>query len=317
MQIEPSHTMTKAFAVHGLLSAGLQDRQERSAKRQEEVAKETGASLVNVPMKPPPPQTGLLGAVSAHERERKREGGIGAALTERERERRVAEERQRKLDDFQKQQLEMVQNGSMYGAQFGSGFNPMMANPMMMGMNPMMGGWGFNPMMGNPQMFAAQQAASQAYQQAMMTFAQNMGQSQAGGEGLGGMGSMGGMGSPGMLSPMATGQFDPRMSMMGMPMMGMMGMGMGMGMGPMNPMMTGQSGMGPGMGGMGTGTGTGGGLAMQITGGSAFDPRLSPQFDLGGSADPSPTQGSPSGPRPLDTLPPPSRSPANASPAPK
>ena len=358
VQIEPSHTMTKAFAVHGLLSAGLQDRQERSAKRQEEVAKETGASLVNVPTKPPPPQAGLIGAVSAHERERKREGGLGATLTARERDRRLAEERQRKLDDFQKQQLEMVQNGSMYGAQFGPAFNPAMANPMMMGVNPMMGGWGFNPMMGNsPQMFAAQQAAAQAYQQTMMTFTQNSGQSQVGGEGAGGMGGMGsmgmggmgmgGMGSPGMLSPMATGQspmmtgqFDPRMSMMSMPMMPMMGMGMGMG--PMNPMMTGQSGMGPGMGGMGpgmggmgpgmggmgpgmagmgggmgTGTGTGGGLAIQTTGGSAFDPRLSPsQFDLGGSRNPSPTQGSPSGPRPVDG-PSPSRSPANASPAPR
>jgi len=69
-------------------------------------------------------------------------------------------------------------NGSMYGSpQFG--FNPMMANPMMMGMNPMMTGWGFppmNPMMsgfgGNPQqMFAAQQAAN-AYQQAMMVYSQ-------------------------------------------------------------------------------------------------------------------------------------------------
>ena len=317
--------MTKAFALHGLLSAGMQDRQERSAKRQEEVAKETGASLVNVPTKPPPPQTGLLGAVSAHERERRREGGIGAALTERERDRRVAEERQRKLDDFTKQQLEMVQNGSMYGPQFSPGFNPMMANPMMMGMNPM-NGWGFNPMMGNPQMFAAQQAAAQAYQQTMMTFTQNMGQSQAG-EGFGGMGGgMGGMGSPGMLSPMVTGQqgmspmmngqFDPRMSMMGMPMMGMMGMGMGVG--PMNPMMTGQSGMGGMGGGMGAGPGTGGGLAMQMTGGSVFDPRLSPsQFDLGGNVNPSPGQESPSGPRPLDAPPPPSRSPANTSPAPK
>jgi len=329
VQIEPSHTMTKAFALHGLLSAGMQDRQERSAKRQEEVAKETGASLVNVPMKPPPPQTGLLGAVSAHERERKREGGIGAALTERERDRRVAEERQRKLDDLTKQQLEMVQNGSMYGPQFGPGFNPMMANPMMMGMNPMMSGWGFNPMMGNPQMFAAQQAAAQAYQQTMMTFTQNMGQSQTG-EGLGGMGGgMGGMGTPGMLSPMMTGQqglnpvmagqFDPRMSMMGMPMMGMMGMGMGVG--PMSPMMTGQSGMAPGMGGMGGmggGPGVGGGLAMQMTGGSVFDPRLSPsQFDLSGNGNPSPSQESPSGPRPVDGPPLPSRSPANASPSPK
>lgn len=333
VQIEPSQTMTKAFAVHGLLSAGLQDRQERSAKRQEEVAKETGASLVNVPMKPPPPQTGLLGAVSAHERERQREGGIGAALTERERDRRMAEERQRKLDDFQKQQLEMVQNGSMYGSQFGPGFNPMMANPMMM--NPMMSGWGFNPMMGNPQqMMAAQQAAAQAYQQAMMTFAQNMGPTQSGEgyNGMNGMGNgMGGMGSPGMLSPMATGQqglnpmmtgqFDPRMSMMGMPMMGPMGMGMGMGMNPMNPMMTGQSGMGPGMSGLGGGLGPGpspaGGLAMQMTGGSVFDPRLSPsQFDAGTNGNPPPSQGSP-GLRPLDAPPPPSRSSANVSPAPK
>ena len=339
VQLEPSQTMTKAFAAHGLLSAGLQDRQERSAKRQEEVAKETGASLVNVPMKPPPPQTGLLGAVSAHERERQREGGIGAALTERERERRLAEERQRKLDEFQKQQLEMVQNGSMLGS---PAFNPMMANPMMMGMNPMMGGWGFNPMMANPQMLAAQQAATQAYQQAMMSFAQN--------QGADGMGHMGGMGSPGMLgpmmtgqqglnpmmtgqqglnpmmtgqqglSPMTTGQFDPRMSMMGMPMMGMMGMGMGMG--PMNPMMTGQSGVGPGMGGMGGGLGpgpnNGGGLAMQMTGGSVFDPRLSPsQLDLAGSANHSLNHGSPAGFRPLDVPPPPPRSPANASPAPK
>ena len=319
--------MTKAFAVHGLLSAGLQDRQERSAKRQEEVAKETGASLVNVPMKPPPPQTGLLGAVSAHERERQREGGIGAALTERERERRLAEERQRKLDDFQKQQLEMVQNGSMYGSQF-PGFNPMMANPMMM--NPMMGGWGFNPMMGNPQMLAAQQAAAQAYQQAMMTFAHSMGQNPPGGDNLNNMGNGMGMGGPGMLSPMMTGQpglspmmtgqFDPRMSMMGMPMMGMMGMGMGMGMGPLNPMMTGQSGMGPGMGvvggGLGPGTTPGGGLATQMTGGSMFDPRLSPsQFDFGGGTNPPQAQGSP-GLRPLDAPPPP-RSPANASPGPR
>lgn len=323
VQIEPpSQTMTKAFAPHGLLSAGLQDKDARSAKRQEEFAKETGASLVNVPNKPPPPQTGLLGAVSAHERERKREGGIGAALTERERERRLAEERQRKLDDFQRQQLEMAQTGSMYGGQFG-GYNPMMANPMMMGMNPMMMGMnpmmggGFppmNPMMGgfggNPQqqMFAAQQAAQQAYQQAMMAY------SQAGGSQMGDMGGMqpqnSGMQTPGMqgqgmqgmqgqgmqgLNPMMTGgsMYDPRMTMMGMPMMGMgMGMGMnGMGMGGMSPQMTGQS---------------------------AFDPRFSgspSQFDLGGpprmSASP---HDSPTGPRPVDALDPPTRGSANASP---
>ena len=53
MQIGPSHTVTKVFALRGLLSGGLQDRQGRSAKRQEEVARETGASLVNGPKNPP------------------------------------------------------------------------------------------------------------------------------------------------------------------------------------------------------------------------------------------------------------------------
>jgi CCR4-NOT transcriptional complex subunit CAF120 len=295
--------MTKAFAPHGLLSAGLQDKEGRSAKKQEEFAKETGASLVNVPNKPPPPQTGLLGAVSAHERERKREGGIGAALTERERDRRLAEERQRKLDEFQRQQLEMAQTGSMYGgpgSQFAA-FNPMLANPMMMGMNPMMtGGWGFppmNPMMGGfgatPQMFAAHQAAAQAYRQTMMAY------SQAGSQ----AGDMGGMQNmPGMqpLNPMMTGgtMFDPRMSMMSMP---MMGMNSGMGhLGVMPPQMTGMSGL---------------------------DPRFSTspsQFDLGaqpGINTPSPghspaRHGSPAGPRPTDIPEQPLRSSANASPHP-
>ncbi|EKM58341.1 uncharacterized protein PHACADRAFT_90445 [Phanerochaete carnosa HHB-10118-sp] len=263
----PSHTMTKAFAPHGLLSAGLQDKQDRSAKRQEELARETGASLINVPNKPPPPQTGLLGAVTAHERERKREGGLGATLTERERERRLAEERQRKLDEFQRMQLDqMQQGGSIYGGmgvpqQF-TGYNPM----MMMGMNPMMaGGWGYPGMMNPQHMFAAQQAA-QAYQQAMAVL------STAGSQAVGENGQV-----PPQMNPMMTGgmSFDPRMSMMGMPMMTpqMTGMGMGMGgmgtppIGPMGPM---------GMG-MGTGMGMGmGGMTPQMTGASAFDIRLPP-----------------------------------------
>jgi CCR4-NOT transcriptional complex subunit CAF120 len=213
--------MTKAFTPHGLLSAGIQDKEDRSAKKQEEFARESGSSLINVPNKPPPPQTGLLGAITAHERERKREGGVGAALTEREREKRMAEERQRKLDEFQRQQLEMAQSGggSMYQQQQFTGYNPMMANPMMMGMNPMMTGMmgypGMMPAFANPQhMFAAQQAAAQAYQQAMMTF------SHAGSQ-VGG-GADGAAAPP--INPMMTGggmsMFDPRMSMMGMPMMG-------------------------------------------------------------------------------------------------
>ncbi|KIJ13455.1 hypothetical protein PAXINDRAFT_170519 [Paxillus involutus ATCC 200175] len=270
IQLEPaSHSMTKAFTPHGLLSAGMQDKQDRSAKRQEELARETGGSLVNVPNKPPPPQTGLLGAITAHERERKREGGVGATLTEREREKRLAEDCQRKLDEFQRQQLEMAQSGMM-GGQFGMGMNPMMGNPMMMGMNPMMTGAGMmppgNPMMtggymgypnmmpgygGQPYMFAAQQAAQAAYQQAMMAF------SAAGSHVGDGM-----HGGPSPMVPMMTGGgmgFDPRMSMMGMPMMA-------------SPMPVGGMGMMGGMGGMG-GMGS---MGMQMTGGSAFDARFSP-----------------------------------------
>lgn len=223
VQLEPpSQTMTKAFTPHGLLSAGLQDKQDRSAKKQEEIARESGASLINVPNKPPPPQTGLLGAITAHERERKREGGVGAALTEREREKRVTEERQRKLDELQQQQLELMQSsgGLMYQHPQFTGYNPMMMpmNPMMTGMNPMMGYPGMIPGFANPQhMYAAQQAAAHAYQQAMVAF--SVAGSQVGGEGEG----VGGAVTP-PINPMMTGggmsMYDPRMSMMGMPMMG-------------------------------------------------------------------------------------------------
>ena len=291
----PEQTMTKAFTPHGLLSAGLQDKEDRSAKRQEELARETGASLINVPNKPPPPQTGLLGAITAHERDRKREGGVGAALTEREREKRLAEDRQRKLDELQRQQLEqMQQGGSLYGQQL-AGYNPMMnpmnsMNPMMMGINPMMPNYmGYPGMMsgyGNPQhMFAAQQAA-QAYQQAMFSLSQAG--SQIGGDGgapvplspmmtgarlgpspapIHPMITGGGMSTPqSALNPMMTGgamsvgAFDPRYSMMNMPMMNPMGMGMGMG----NPGM-----MGAPMG-----------MGMPMNNGAGFDPRMS-QFDPG------------------------------------
>lgn len=273
VQLEPAETMTKAFTPQGLLSAGIQDKQDRSAKRQEELARETGASLINVPNKPPPPQMGLLGAITAHERDRKREGGVGAALTEREREKRLAEERQRRFDEHQRQQLDqMQQGGSMYGGQY-PGYNmmnPMMMmnpmvgmNPMMTGGNPMMTGGGMAPMMTggmapmmtgqmtgqmgfpgmipgyNPQhMFAAQQAA-QAYQQAMMAF--SVAGSQVGGD-------TGNGGQPPVNANMTGNMsgFDPRMSMMGMTMMGA-------------PQMA------P--------------LGMQMTGMSTFDPRFPPNMN--------------------------------------
>jgi hypothetical protein len=75
--------MNKAFTPHGLLYACLRDKEERSACRQEECGHESGATLLNVAHKPPPPPPpGLLGAITAHPRERKREGGFGAAPTE-------------------------------------------------------------------------------------------------------------------------------------------------------------------------------------------------------------------------------------------
>ena len=90
VDIDEPAQLTKAFAPHGLLQVGMQDKEDRSAKKQEELARELGSSLVHVPEKPPPPQTGLLGAVAQHEKERKNAGGIGATITDRERERRLA-----------------------------------------------------------------------------------------------------------------------------------------------------------------------------------------------------------------------------------
>jgi CCR4-NOT transcriptional complex subunit CAF120 len=262
---DEDNKMTKAFTQTGLLQAGMQDKQDRSAKRQEELARETGSSLVNVPTKPPPPQTGLLGAITAHERERSREGGFGAALTERERDRRVAEERQRKLDELQRNQLEMAQNGTgsvydMYGGggQMGNPMmspmmNPMM-NPMMMMnpmnpmmMNPMMTGYGWNP-----QIMAAQQAAAEAYRSAMASF--SVAGSVVGGEGgEGGQpGSMQGMGMPPMMGPWGMAPMMTGMSGMSPMGMGMNPMGMSMGSMGMSPMNTGaygspQGGFGGGM----------------------------------------------------------------------
>ncbi|KAG8933262.1 hypothetical protein FRC02_012248 [Tulasnella sp. 418] len=258
VQLEPeSETMTKAFTPVGLIHAGLQNQHDRSAKRQEEIARETGASLINVDSKPHDPQLGLLGAVTAHERERKREGGVGATLTRKLAEERLAEERQRKIDELQRNHLQQMSGGdggSMYdmyggggmGGQFGNpmmtpgggqfGYNPMMnpmmmnpmmMNPMMMG-NPMMmmGGMGGSPNPQQMQMMAAQAAAMEAYQRAMMSFSQagSVAPSEAGDPPSAG-GSRIGTTSPmpGMMNPMM-------MGMMGMGGMGGMGAMGGMGM---------------------------------------------------------------------------------------
>ncbi|RXK40642.1 hypothetical protein M231_02099 [Tremella mesenterica] len=162
---EPSVHLTKAFSPHGLLQAGIQDKEERSAKKQEELARETGSSLISVPSKPPPPATGLLGAVAQHERDRKNAGGLGATLTDREREKRMAEDRQREIEKLQRQQMEhMRQFGDYPQPGYGQMPSPMMG----MNMNPMgmpMGFPGYNPYAQQQAMMAAQIA----YQQAMLS----------------------------------------------------------------------------------------------------------------------------------------------------
>lgn len=232
---EPSVALTKAFSPGGLLQAGMQDKHDRSAKRQEEVARETGSSLVNVPEKPPPPQTGLMGAVAAHERDRKNPGGIGATLTDRDRDRRIAEERQRKIEELQRQQMEqfggggMGQPGSMYG-----GFPPYQGY-----MQPPMGypgGYGMSPQAQQQAMMAAQMA----YQQTMM--AMSHAGSQAGDDRPASPTGPPG-GSPPPFPPFGyMGGFMPSQSMYGFPQYGMPPMPMGQ-----MPPMQGMPGMPPSM----------------------------------------------------------------------
>jgi hypothetical protein len=99
-QANPPHTATKAFSVHDVVFTALRDFRERSVKGQEEIASETGASLPNIPTNPPPPQTELPGNILA-----------------RERERGLAEERQRELNDFLKQRADLIKR--VYGSQPG------------------------------------------------------------------------------------------------------------------------------------------------------------------------------------------------------
>lgn len=246
--------MTALFQPHGLLQAGAAEKAERSAKAQEAEARKEGVSLVSVPNQPPPPQAGLLGAISAHERDRKAAGGLGATMTERERERIAMEKRHRKDEE------ENRASGAMTPGQWGGG-----GSPGMMGMPPMMGGYMPNPYMmwggmmpgmmppsapgsamggggGSPQqqqqMYMMQmQQQMHAMQAAQMAYAQAM--SQAPSHAGGGSPSPGSV-APGMgVMPPAAGAnmspgFNPYMSMMpGMynPMTGFMPPGMGSDMG--------------------------------------------------------------------------------------
>ncbi len=193
VQLSPEEqpgSMTAIFQPHGLLQAGAQEKMERSAKVQEAEARQQGVHLVNVPNKPPPPQAGLLGAISAHERDRKSAGGFGATLTERERERVNAERRQREEEAFRQQQQMAMQQMGMGSPPPGS-MSPFMNPYMMWGMMPpwMQPGFGGypgypgsqapgspggaqDPMAAQAQMQQAAQAQMQAMQAAQMAYAQ-------------------------------------------------------------------------------------------------------------------------------------------------
>ena len=118
--VEGQPTRKPALNPHGLLATGIIEKEERSARAQESAARDTGGTLVSLPHKAPPPQTGLVGALTSHQREKERTGGVGRALTEQQRERKLAEQRQKQLDELQKQQLAIMQQ-QMQMAQFGAG----------------------------------------------------------------------------------------------------------------------------------------------------------------------------------------------------
>ncbi|SAM84830.1 uncharacterized protein UBRO_05971 [Ustilago bromivora] len=234
LQLNPEEqpgAMTTVFTPHGLVQAGAQDKAERSAKAQEAEARAMGSHLVNVPNKPPPPQAGLLGAITAHERDRKGAGGFGATLTERERERAAAERRQREEDLVRQQQQQMQQQQMAY-------FNPMMYQQMIMsGMMGGMGGMGGMGMMGMPHMgafggsqmggmgggFDPMMAQQQAMQAAQMAYMNALQQANHEGSALG-HGSPTGTPASTMGMPMGGLPFmaSPHMSMMGAPYPGFM-----------------------------------------------------------------------------------------------
>lgn len=102
---------TKPFVnPSGLLAAGILDKEDRSARAQENLARDSGGPLLSIPPPPQQPQTGLVGAITSHQRERERTGGVGRALTDQQRDRKLAEQRQKQLDESQKQQLQQQQS---------------------------------------------------------------------------------------------------------------------------------------------------------------------------------------------------------------
>lgn len=168
---EQPGAISTAFQPQGLLQAGAQDKAERSAKHVEAEARATGGHFVNVDAnRNAAPQSGLVGAISAHERERRKEGGLGATLTERERERVQAEKRQKEEEMMRNQMMQQQQQQMMAasmaspqpGQQAGAPWQNSGMPPSMGSFNPMM--WQQMQMMSmmNPMMFGAGMPGNQA-----------------------------------------------------------------------------------------------------------------------------------------------------------
>lgn len=219
-----------AFSQHGLLHRVMQERQEKSARSMQEAAHWTGEPLVQVNHKPSPIQSGLLGAIASHERDRKRDGGMGAVLTERARERAI---KQRETDEIQRQSmynLMALGGGAGPTVGFGTGYPSGMISPAMV------------PMMYNPQMMAAAagqvvpnpaayeqmlfQQQMQLQQQAMMNTQQcyisPYGYSNPAATTPGGMGL--GAGNLGMMNGTGSGLLSSHQSMYGFPTQSIAGM---------------------------------------------------------------------------------------------
>lgn len=152
---EPSSSSQNPYMPHGLLASSPQDK----TRTREQMARESGQTLVNVPSKPPPPQAGLMGAI--HSRERR------AGQAERE----TPATRPVSMSASRSSQSQGVPNMSRSVSQ-----QQMMMNMyywqqqqmmMMMGMMPPgMPGMSRESMMAQQQaMQAAQQAYFQAYAQ--------------------------------------------------------------------------------------------------------------------------------------------------------
>ncbi|TIA93239.1 hypothetical protein E3P77_01904 [Wallemia ichthyophaga] len=156
------------FAPFGLLQAGMMNKQSKTAKAQEQYARDYGVGMVLPPAKVPEPQFGLLGQIAAHEKDRKRVGGLGALLTERDREKRGVESSQRKYNEAVNQQSPSSTPYNM---------PPQQGPPQMpMQMDPRMSMMMNTPMMMNNMMMPPQ--SPQYYDPAMSMMAMNAMQQQ-------------------------------------------------------------------------------------------------------------------------------------------